>query len=150
MRSGGRMIKFFLRDVFLRIRRDLGRTKTALFFLLFYAAVTQILFKTFCPYAILTGRACPACGMSRAGLALLRGQIRIAAGWNAAIFLWIPYLLYLCVLRYVMGRRVPAALPLAIFVCAGTLFWHILRLWAGTVPVVSCTGILHLVRQIFV
>ncbi len=136
--------------MFRRIRKDVSKTRIALLFLAVYAAVTQVLFQTFCPYAVLVGRPCPGCGLTRAGLSLLCGQPLLAARWNAAIFLWVPYLLYLFIFRYVLGKKIPAFYPVTIIVCLGTLLYHGWRLWTGTCISIPCTGLLRLALFRFV
>lgn len=62
---------------------------------------------TICPLAGLLGIPCPSCGLTRASLALLRGELRSALSIHPAV---LPVLFYLavaaCVIRGQPGARV--------------------------------------------
>lgn len=118
----------YVQTVLRRVREDICRTRTALIIILSYMAITQFLFHTVCPFLILTGRPCPACGLTRAAFCVL--SLRFAKAWemNASIYLWMPFLLYLCVFRYILGRKPPLALPFTVTVCLATYGIYLWRL----------------------
>lgn len=115
-----------IQAVLRRIGADIRRTRVALIIIVFYMAATQILFHTVCPQLILTGRPCPACGLTRAALCVLAFRFAEAWAMNPAIYLWMPFLVYLCLCRYILGKKLPLALPLTITVCLATYGIHII------------------------
>ena len=58
----------------------------------------------FCPSVILFGLPCPGCGVTRAALYVLKGQFAEAFYINPAVYLWLVFLLYIIVVRYIMGK----------------------------------------------
>lgn len=126
------------------IKTDISNIRVALIFIIIYFAVTQTVFHTVCPFAILTGLSCPACGLTRAAFLLLTGHFTIAAQLNLTVYLWIPFLLYLCTFRYFVGKRAPFALPIAAIIGILTILYFILRNLYGTSLPVPCEGILPL------
>lgn len=95
---------------------------------------------TFCPFALFTGTACPGCGMTRAGSALLRGDLQTAMTLHPLVLLitfqlaagWVWYLLRRS------GRVQPVsnrALNLFLIVTGVALLavWFV-RLTSGTLP----------------
>lgn len=126
-----------------RLLGDLHQIRIALLLLVLYATAAQLLFHTICPFAILSGLPCPACGLTRAGILLLTGKPAAAAQTNAMIFLWAPFLLYLCILRYFIGKRAPFSTAFAILICLGTLFYYVLRMSQGNPVPMPNTGILR-------
>jgi hypothetical protein len=79
-----------------------------------------------CPVAGLLGIPCPGCGMSRAGVALLRGQFSLAWQLHPLIFLVVPLLLGVvgAWLAPQMSRRQTATAPpgkLAAILASGLL-----------------------------
>lgn len=79
---------------------DMKNIKWALLALLAYYVVTRLLFHEFCLMRIMTGFPCPGCGATRACMLLLHFRWREALKMNPAIFLWVPYILYLLWQRY--------------------------------------------------
>lgn len=129
-----------------QIFQDLYRIRYALLILTMYAVPTQILFQTICPFAILTGLPCPACGLTRAGLCLLRGDFVSAWETHPCIFLWVVLILYLVVYRYFLQKKPFLALPLTIFVCIVTLLYFLICYITDTITItIPCNGILSLV-----
>jgi hypothetical protein len=110
-----------MKTIVRRIAADIRQTYIALLILLLYWGIAQWIFHTMCPWAILTGRSCPACGLTRAGIFLLTAQFAKAWQMNPSIYLWAPYLIYLCLWRYVLGKRAALAMPGAIVVGLGTI-----------------------------
>lgn len=74
----------------------------ALFAFLSWGPATQG--PTTCPFAIVTGQACPLCGGTRAASALLRGDLELAWQMHPIIFVVAPLL----VLGFVRWMRVRA------------------------------------------
>lgn len=90
-----------------------------------------------CPFRLLTGWYCPACGGLRMTHDLLHGDLAAAAVDNVFVLIALPLLAIWTVWRISRGRRVftPAAL---IVMVTATLAWTILRNLPGF-PLVPTT-----------
>lgn len=90
-----------------------------------------------CPFRLLTGWYCPACGGLRMTHDLLHGDLAAAAVDNVFVLIALPLLAIWSVWRISRGRRVftPAAL---IVMVTATLAWTILRNLPGF-PLVPTT-----------
>ena len=60
----------------------------------------------FCPMVSVFGLPCPGCGLVRAMLYVLKGQFAEAFYINPCVYLWIGFLLYIMVSRYVLGKPI--------------------------------------------
>lgn len=72
-------IKIFLSDLY--------HNRIAILCIIIYMSVTQYLFHSVCPIAILFGFPCPACGLTRAGISFLTAHFSTAFQMNPCIFL---------------------------------------------------------------
>lgn len=95
---------------------------------------------TLCPFALLTGTACPGCGLTRAGGALLRGDFSGAFAYHPLVFvvaLWIAVAWGLAVAR-ATGRDVHLGgrLVNGLLILTGVLFFVVwfVRMGTGTLP----------------
>ena len=128
-----------------RIRQDLHRLRLSLPIFFLYGVTTQLVFHTVCPFSILTGFPCPACGMTRAILLFLTGEFRLSFFLHPMALFWPLLLLYWGYFRYFSGKRAPFVLPLTIILSLATFACYLYRLTAGMLPEVPTIGILHLV-----
>lgn len=88
-----------------RIQRDIRQYWIAGAAFMIYYLISHALFDAFCPFLVATGFPCAGCGLTRAGLHLLRGNIAEAAAINPSIFLVILFLLYCGYFRYFRGMK---------------------------------------------
>lgn len=128
--------------VFWRLVNDIREIKAAILLLVIYACVVFPVFHCFCPMVVLFGYPCPACGLSRAGAAVLTGRFHRAVEENAMIFLWIPYIIWLVVQRYFMGRKPPLMRVLTVTGGLMTLAYYVWRIVNGTLATVNSAGII--------
>ncbi|MFR0955228.1 MAG: DUF2752 domain-containing protein [Roseburia inulinivorans] len=84
---------------------DLYHNRIAILCIIIYMSVTQYLFHSVCPIAILFGFPCPACGLTRAGISFLTAHFSTAFQMNPCIFLLIPYFLYLWFYKYIFEKK---------------------------------------------
>lgn len=107
-----------------------------------YYAASNFLFDAFCPLVIVTGIPCPGCGMTRALLFLLTGQWERSFHMNPLAAGWVLLAVYICVMRYVFGRKAKGALPAA-YVLIGLMavlyIYRMVKFFPGTPPI-SYTG----------
>ncbi len=77
------------------------------------------LFDAFCPSVLISGFPCPGCGMTRAMIYLLRGEVGRSCAINPAGVLWAAWAVLFAFERYGLGRRsktiVRAAYAIAVF-----------------------------------
>ena len=62
--------------------------------------IMYFFYASLCPFRVLTGFPCPACGLTRAGLLLLTFHFKYAWEMNPSIYLWFPLILYALFAKY--------------------------------------------------
>lgn len=130
-----------IRNAFGRLFFDFRQNKVLLGCTLFYLVAAQSLFHSVCPIAIFFGVPCPACGLTRAGVLLLSGQWKTAWQMHPAVFLLLPYLLYLGFFRYVIGNKPPHITGITYLLGAIVIALYLLRFSSGALPPIWPDGI---------
>ena len=87
-----------------RVLADAKKFWTIPIMLLILYFVLHKLEGAFCPLVIIFGLPCPGCGIVRALLYVLKGQFAQAFYINPSVYLWIVFLLYIIVVRYILGK----------------------------------------------
>lgn len=121
-------MKKYILPVYNRIKKDIvnNRVEISLFcgiFILFF-----VIFKEVCPTQILFGLPCPGCGLTRAGVLLLRFRFVQAWEMHPFIYVWLFFILYLCYNRYIRGKKAKALLPLLIAITISMFIFYIYRM----------------------
>jgi len=80
-----------------------------------YIAMSQAMFSYICPSMWLLGLPCPACGLTRAGISLLRLDFSGAINYNPSIFL-VPFAIYAYIKRHAAIFALIIVIMFAIFV----------------------------------
>ena len=121
MKKAGRVIK--------SIWKDIRTYWPGILILAVYIIVTDILFGTMCPIALLTGFPCPGCGLTRSLGLVCTLHFREAFLFHACIYLWIAMAVYFVIRRYFLEKK---GFPVAIFVavCAVTVVYYAWRMFA--------------------
>lgn len=119
---------------------DLYHNRTAILVILIYIVITQVLFHTVCPIAIIFGFPCPACGLTRAGICLLTGRFWSAFYMNPCIFLLVPYFFYLWIFKYILEKKPSFLTPVTISLSIAVISIYIIRIWTHTLPEISMRG----------
>ena len=70
----------------------------------------------FCPSVIIFGLPCPGCGTTRALIYLLKGNFAEAFHINPAVYLWMVFLLYIIVVRYILGKPLKHLTPFLVVI----------------------------------
>lgn len=129
-----------------RIGEDIRKNGMAFVIVAIFLVICNFLFGTVCPIAFFFGVPCPGCGMTRAAFALLRGDFRLAAQYNATIYLWALYGVLWLIDRYVIAKKGKLSTVLLIVVCLLTLGYYFYRICTGTMVDVGTPG---KVRELF-
>lgn len=133
----------YLNKVFSRILADLRACRIALLIIIVYLVLTQLLFHTTCPMAIVTGFPCPGCGLTRSGIWVLSGHFAEAWNLNPTIYLWLPLILYGILFRYLLGRKPPYYLLCTAFVGSVTCIWYLWGVFHGNLVPLPYEGLLR-------
>lgn len=86
--------------------------------------VADVLSIPICPFALLYGKPCPGCGITRAAHALLQGDIHRATALNPVAVVVVPitaFLIVTAIVSYVREGRTGMAHPLSRFAAAGSI-----------------------------
>ena len=82
-----------------KLKEDLNQIKYALIPLTIYCIFMQVFFKTICPIKAFFKVDCPGCGLTRASLYLLKGDIQKSLSLNPTAIFWI-----LCIILFIIDR----------------------------------------------
>lgn len=95
---------------------------------------------TLCPFALVTGIACPGCGMTRAAGNLIRGDLSLALAYHPLVILVMVQALagwaWLILRRSDRVKPVSTRITNAVLIGSGVsliVVW-LLRMWAGSLP----------------
>ncbi|HAL88466.1 MAG TPA: hypothetical protein DCO69_04980 [Clostridiales bacterium] len=91
-----------------------------------------VLFQYGCPFYNLTRIPCPCCGVTRAWLAFLRGDLGLALRYHA-LFLFIPFAPIACAFRDQLQTRRTKMMDVCLCSFAGILFCYGVLRWLGIV-----------------
>lgn len=131
----GDKIKIIIR----RIGKDIKDFRIAIVLFAVYNILVRKVYGAYCPQLIFTGFPCAGCGMTRAVFYIMTGRFGRGIRLNPAAPLWIAFLLWFFINRYVRGmtpKRVKLWLGL---ICAATLAIYIYRMcncFPGNPPMV--------------
>lgn len=140
-----------MKEIINRIWKDMKEFVWAGVVFVVYYLIVHSIYDAFCPMLVITGIPCAGCGLTRAALYLLQGQVSRAAFINPSIFLIIIFLLYCGYFRYIKGSRIKGFYAgfailvigmLAIYACRMYLYfpervpyvYHSNNVLAGKIP----------------
>lgn len=115
-----------------RIKQDIKNIYPIIVALIFYWIVTQIMFQTFCPFRIILGIPCAGCGMTRAIIYLITGDIETAMQMNSAAPFWMVFFIYFFWKRYIVGGEKKSIMAGLIIVCIITLVIYLERIFTNS------------------
>ena len=128
--NGINMSGFFtyIKKVLSRIKADIVCYRVGVFIYVIYTVVTRLIFGATCPMVLITGLPCPGCGMTRAAVSFI--LLRFVAAWNynPCIYLWLLLAIWFCFFRYLLGKKVPAVIPITIVVAIITISVYLYRM----------------------
>lgn len=108
-----------------RIKQDIRQHGAGVLAVVMLYFLLHAVFDAFCLSVIVTGFPCPGCGMTRAVLYLLKGQLKRSWALNPAAGLWVAWAVCVAFERYIRGRKskmlIRALYGIALFMIAAYL-----------------------------
>lgn len=117
-----------MRNIWRRIVSDVKQYYIAVLLLLGLNIVVRKIFHAFCPFLIVTGFPCAGCGMTRAVFHILTGNFERGMRLNPAAPLWIGWIVYFGVNRYILGKNSKWVMRLLGAVCVITFAIYLYRM----------------------
>lgn len=111
-----------------RIWKDIKNFRVAILALILYNVFARSVFHAYCPQLILTGFPCAGCGMTRAVFYILTGSFARGMRLNPAAPLWILFLGWFMLNRYLRGVSPKSVYVWLGLVCAATLMIYLYRM----------------------
>lgn len=109
-----------------KLVQDLKKYWYGIIIVIIYLIVMELVFHNTCIIKALFNIDCPGCGLTRATLALLRGDIKASLHYNyACIFWWLTFILFF-IDRYIKQLKIKPFPVLFIITCIITIVRYIL------------------------
>ncbi len=125
-------------DAVMLLWEDIKDMKWAIMLIIAYFAVGKNYLYSLCPMVVVTGLPCPGCGLTRAGILLLRGDFAGAFRLHPFIYLIAGYAGVFGWNRYVrkrrMGRGLKVLLSLILVLMMLFYVWRMIRYFPGEPP----------------
>lgn len=94
-----------------------------------YYTLIHLTNRVFCPLLQVTGLPCGGCGLTRAFLFILRGELKRAFYIQPMAYLVILFLLYCGFFRYIKGSRIRGFQPLFVVLIGVILVFYVVRMY---------------------
>ena len=109
-----------------KLKQDIYENKIPIILVFIYCISTQLIFGLMCPFKIIFNIDCPGCGLTRATIALLKGDISKSLHYNYTCIFWLLTFLLFFIDRYVKPLKIKPFPVLFIITCIITLIRYIL------------------------
>lgn len=122
-----------------RLTKDIKAFYPAVIVFGIYNVVARKIFHAYCPFLILTGFPCAGCGMTRAIFFILTGRIKRGMALNPAAPMWILFLVWFFIERYLRGRTpkyTKIVLAAVVLVTVGIYVYRMVNFFPGNPPLV--------------
>lgn len=93
-----------LRQIGIRIWNDIKQYYIAVPLFAIYVILTKKICHEYCMMRILVGIPCPGCGMTRALIALMHGDVAQSLQYHPLLICWILFFVWMFVRRYIQGK----------------------------------------------
>lgn len=119
---------YMLKKAFQLLWDDLKKIRYGILAAICYWLIIHFVFHNGCPFVVLTGFPCPACGLTRAFLHLLQGEWLEALQMNAAIYPIILLAAIAAIRRYFLRKSVKCLLKYVIILLVFMLIYYVYRM----------------------
>ncbi|MDD3404345.1 MAG: DUF2752 domain-containing protein [Hespellia sp.] len=115
-------------DTWNLLKKDLRDNRIAFLVILLYFVCAKLVFHTICPMVFLTGLPCPACGLTRAGIALLSGDFVNAWQIHPFIYVFAVFVVLWLIQRYIIQKTSRWMKPTVIFCLTALIAFYVYRM----------------------
>lgn len=113
--SSGKVVLFVKKRGFLLLKEDIKKYGWAILLYIACLLLFKMITGAACPVVGMTGYPCPGCGLTRAGIFLLRLEWKAAFSMHPFIFALVGYGMLWAGNRYILGRDTGKALYFLLF-----------------------------------
>lgn len=116
------------RSAAVQIAKDIRKNYIAGIVILCYLPLCNLLFGSACPMQIICGLPCPGCGMTRAALALMKGQFALSFHLQPFLLAWIGLLGYWLFCHYVQKKEAKHGMKILLCLIFAMVIFYIYRM----------------------
>ena len=109
-----------------RLKQDLIENKIPIIAIIIYCVFMQLVFGAMCPFKVFLHIDCPGCGLTRATLSLLKGDISKSLHYNYTCIFWLIAISLFIIDRYIKPLKIKPFPLLFIIASVATLIRYIL------------------------
>ena len=109
-----------------KLKKDIIDNKIPIIAISFYCVFMQLVFGAMCPIKVFLHIDCPGCGLTRATIALLKGDISKSLHYNYTCILWIITFVLFAIDRYIKPLKIKPFPTLFVITSIITIIRYIL------------------------
>ena len=110
-----------------KLKQDIFNARYAILIIIIYCVFAQTIWGDVCWFKIVTNIPCPACGLTRASVSLLRGDISKTIEYNSSVFLWWITIILFFIDRYI--HKIKGYIICPIITCLYTIIIYIIKIF---------------------
>lgn len=119
---------YMIKKAVKQFAEDIKREKTSLLVVAGYLFFMEVILQKACPFVVVTGFPCPACGLTRAGIHLLKGEWVQAWEINLMIYPVAALVAAAVIFRYFLNKPLKGLVPFAIILVLAMTAYYIYRM----------------------
>lgn len=123
-----RSVKTIIKEAACLLWQDIKNMKIAILVIALYLWINRTFFPVSCIWVAITGFPCPGCGLTRAGMALLKGNFKEAFQIHPFIYIIVAMALVFCIYRYILKRSQKVFVKYALVVVIAMLCFYVYRM----------------------